>query len=381
MKIVVDNAIPFIQGVFEPYFNVVYLPGKEIINSAVIDADALVVRTRTICNAQLLEGTAVKMIATATIGTDHIDLEYCKNAGITVSNAAGCNAGGVMQYVFTALYGVAQKKGIQLPCGVKSCDDLHCSRVSGVVPRIGVIGVGNVGTRVANMGEYMGFEVLRCDPAKEREQTLAFNAGNMHLKDFKPFYSLEYVLENSDIITLHLNYTKDDYHFLGKEEFKKMKDGVIIINKMKDGAVFINSSRGEVVQDEALLAHCGKLQGLILDVWNGEPNLNIALMEKADIATPHIAGYSYEGKVNGTVMSVKSIARHFGIEELKEFSIVPQEKNNNFFSKNGLDLNEISGYFNGIFPIFEHCADLKDNPQDFEKLRSNFKYRREFYVI
>ena len=150
---------------------------------------------------------------------------------------------------------------------------------------------------------------------------------------------------------------------------------------MKDGAIFINSSRGEVVQDEALLAHCGKLQGLILDVWNGEPNLNIALMEKADIATPHIAGYSYEGKVNGTVMSVKSIARHFGIEELKEFTIVPQEKNNNFFSKNGLDLNEISGYFNGIFPIFEHCADLKGNPGDFEKLRSNFKYRREFYVI
>ncbi|MBR2477627.1 MAG: 4-phosphoerythronate dehydrogenase [Bacteroidales bacterium] len=374
MKIVVDNAIPFIQGVFEPYFNVVYLPGKEIVNSAVIDADALVVRTRTICNAQLLEGTAVKMIATATIGTDHIDLEYCKNAGITVSNAAGCNAGGVMQYVFTALYGVAQKKGIQLPCGVKSCDDLHCSRVStdtAVVPRLGVIGVGNVGTRVANMGEYMGFEVLRCDPAKEREQTLAFNAGNMHLKDFKPFYSLEYVLENSDIITLHTDLNPTSRGMAGEEFFRKMKDG----------AIFINSSRGEVVQDEALLAHCGKLQGLILDVWNGEPNLNIALMEKADIATPHIAGYSYEGKVNGTVMSVKSIARHFGIEELKEFSIVPQEKNNNFFSKNGLDLNEISGYFNGIFPIFEHCADLKGNPGDFEKLRSNFKYRREFYVI
>ena len=362
------------QAVFEPYFNVVYLPGKEIVNSAVIDADALVVRTRTICNAQLLEGTAVKMIATATIGTDHIDLEYCKNAGITVSNAAGCNAGGVMQYVFTALYGVACKKGIPLPSGVKSCDDLHYSRVStdtAVVPRLGVIGVGNVGTRVANMGEYMGFEVLRCDPAKEREQTLAFNAGNMHLKDFKPFYSLEYVLENSDIITLHTDLNPTSRGMAGEEFFRKMKDG----------AIFINSSRGEVVQDEALLAHCGKLQGLILDVWNGEPDLNIALMEKADIATPHIAGYSYEGKVNGTVMSVKSIARHFGIEELKEFSIVPQEKNNNFFSKNGLDLNEISGYFNGIFPIFEHCADLKGNPGDFEKLRSNFKYRREFYVI
>ena len=150
---------------------------------------------------------------------------------------------------------------------------------------------------------------------------------------------------------------------------------------MKDGAVFINSSRGEVVQDEALLGNCGKLSGIILDVWNNEPQINLALMGKADIATPHIAGYSYEGKVNGTVMSVKSVANFFGIDALKDFKVVPHEKNNNFFSKDGMDQCEISEYFNGIFPIFEHCADLKGNPGDFEKLRSNFKYRREFYVI
>ena len=150
---------------------------------------------------------------------------------------------------------------------------------------------------------------------------------------------------------------------------------------MKDGAVFINSSRGEVVQDEALLGNCGKLSGIILDVWNNEPQINLALMEKADIATPHIAGYSYEGKVNGTVMSVKSVANFFGIDALKDFKVVPYEKNNNFFSKDGKDQYEISEYFNGIFPIFEHCTDLKGNPDDFEKLRSNFKYRREFYVI
>ncbi len=356
MKIVVDKDIPFIEGVFEPYADVLYLSGKEIVKSAIEDADALVVRTRTRCTAQLLEGTSVKMIATATIGMDHIDLEYCKSAGIEVSNAAGCNAGGVMQYVFTALYGVAGKKGIPLPDSA---------------PVLGVIGVGNVGSRVANMGEYMGFEVLRCDPAKEREQTLAFNSGNMHLKDFKPFYSLEYVLENSDIVTVHTDLNPTSRGMAGEEFF----------SRMKDGAIFINSSRGEVVQEDALLANCGRLRGLILDVWDNEPQINIALMGKADIATPHIAGYSYEGKVNGTVMSVRSVARFFGIDELKEFAIVPKEKNNNFFCREGLGQNEISEYFNGIFPIFEHCADLKENPQNFEKLRSNFKYRREFYVI
>ena len=150
---------------------------------------------------------------------------------------------------------------------------------------------------------------------------------------------------------------------------------------MKEGAVFINSSRGEVVVDEALLEAVGKMKGVIIDVWNGEPALNHQLMEAADIATPHIAGYSYEGKVNGTTMAVKAVAEHFSIEGLKDFKIVPPQKNTNFFSKNELSQNQISEYFQNIFPIFGHCADLKNNPQNFEQLRSNFKYRREFYVI
>lgn len=363
MKILVDKDIPFIDGVFEPFAQVVYLPGKEFAPENVKDADALVIRTRTKCNASLLEGSAVKFIATATIGMDHIDLEYCSRAGIAVANAAGCNAGGVMQYVFTSLYALACKKGIVLPDGFSS--------PSGKKMTLGVIGVGNVGSRVANMGEYMGFEVLRCDPAKERAQTLAFNNGYMKLEEFKDYYSLDYLLENSDIVTLHTDLNPTSRGMAGEEFF----------SKMKEGAIFINSSRGEVVDDEALVKSVGKLKGTILDVWNGEPALNLKLMEAADIATPHIAGYSYEGKVNGTTMAVKAVAEHFGIEGLKDFRIVPQEKNNNFFCKNELSQNQISEYFQNIFPIFEHCADLKQNPQNFELLRSNFKYRREFYVI
>ena len=365
MKIIVDKDIPFISGVFEPYAEVVYLSGKEITKEVAADAHALVIRTRTKCNAELLEGTSVKMIATATIGMDHIDLDYCQKAGISVANAAGCNAGGVMQYVYTSLYALACKKGFILPDGLPT----HSSEDKKLT--LGVIGVGNVGSRVANMGEYMGFEVLRCDPAKEREQTLAFNNGYMLLKDFKDYYSLEYLLENSDIVTMHVNLHEGSRGMADEAFFKSMKEG----------AVFINSSRGEVVDEAALMENAGKLSGIIIDVWGGEPQINPELLKRADIATPHIAGYSYEGKVNGTTMAVKAVASHFGIEELKNFTIVPAEKNNNFFSKEDKSKEEISEYFSNIFPIFEHCADLKENPQDFEQLRSNFKYRREFYVI
>ena len=364
MKILVDKDIPFIEGVFEPYAEVQYLSGKEFASSNVKDADALVIRTRTKCNAALLENSSVKFIATATIGMDHIDLDYCAASGIAVANAAGCNAGGVMQYVFTSLYALAEKKGILLPDGVNPAPE-------GKKLTLGVIGAGNVGSRVANMGEYMCFEVLRCDPAKERAQTLAFNNGYMKLNEFKDYYSLDYLLENSDIVTMHTDLNPTSRGMAGEEFF----------SKMKDGAIFINSSRGEVVVDEALIGSAGKMKGVIIDVWNGEPALNLQLMEAADIATPHIAGYSYEGKVNGTVMAVKAVAEHFGIEGLKDFKIVPAEKNTNFFCKNELSQNQISEYFQNIFPIFEHCGDLKQNPQNFELLRSNFKYRREFYVI
>ena len=364
MKILVDKDIPFIEGVFEPFAQVEYLSGKEFAPSNVKDADALVIRTRTKCNAALLEDSSVKFIATATIGMDHIDLDYCTASGIAVANAAGCNAGGVMQYVFTSLYALACKKGIILPDGINSAPE-------GKKLTLGVIGAGNVGSRVANMGEYMGFEVLRCDPAKERAQTLAFNNGYMKLHEFKDYYSLDYLLENSDIVTLHTDLNPTSRGMAGEEFF----------SKMKDGAIFINSSRGEVVVDEALLESVGKMKGVILDVWNCEPALNLMLMEAADIATPHIAGYSYEGKVNGTAMAVKAVAEHFGIEGLQDFKIVPAEKNTNFFSKNELSQYQISEYFQNIFPIFGHCGDLKQNPQNFELLRSNFKYRREFYVI
>ncbi len=370
MKIVIDKNIPFIKGLLEPYAEVLYMGGGEILPQIVSDADALIVRTRTKCDSRLLSGSSVKFIATATIGTDHIDLDYCRENGITVTNAAGCNAGGVMQYLFTALYGVAQKKGIALPVVNGNGVSSEVSGDKGVKSVLGVIGVGNVGSRVADLGEMLGFEVLRCDPLKEREQTLAFNTGKIRLDQFKDYYSLDYLLRNSDIVTMH-TWLDDTTMGMADRDF---------FSRMKDGAIFINASRGEVVNEEALLENSNRFSGLVIDVWCNEPSINVALLEKADIATPHIAGYSLEGKQNGTVYSIRSLARFYGIKELEDFSIpLPYDKSLEF-TPSGLNNCEISRQLTDIFPIFEVDSELRSNPGLFENIRSNYNYRREFYV-
>jgi erythronate-4-phosphate dehydrogenase len=205
MKIVADKDIPFLEGVFEPYADVVYIKGDQIVREDLLDADVLIVRTRTQCNADLLEGTSVKMVTTATIGTDHIDLEYCRANGIEVANAAGCNAGGVMQYVFSAVYGVAARKGIKL-------DEAT----------FGIIGAGNVGTKVEELARYLGFNVLRCDPPRAAAE------GE------EGFCSLEHLLENSHIVTMHVPLD---------ETTRGMADETFFA-LMKPGAIFINSARG-----------------------------------------------------------------------------------------------------------------------------------------
>lgn len=384
MKIIIDSNIPFIKGVFEPYCDVVYLSGRDFTKESIKYADALIIRTRTKCNCQLLEGTSVKFIATATIGTDHIDLDYCAKSGIAVANAAGCNAGGVMQYIFTALYALSAKKGFVLPCrdkmfagGGNQIEDFvgyptscQLSGSSVIKKVIGIIGVGNVGSKVAQFAEYMGFEVLRCDPLKEREQTLAFNAGQLKLQDFKDFYSLDYLLENSDIVTMHTWLDNSTFGMANSEFF----------SKMKSGAVFINASRGEVVDESALISVIDKFSAVVLDVWNGEPAINSDLLKMVDIATPHIAGYSYEGKINGTEMSVKSVADFLDIEPLKSFETFKNGYKRIFVDFEGLNNLQVSEKLTGIFPIFEDDFNLRTNPNSFEQLRSNYNYRQEFYV-
>ena len=343
MKIVADKNIPFLEGVFEPYADVVYIDGSQITHEDVVDADALIIRTRTKCNAELLGGTNVQMISTATIGTDHIDLQYCADNGIEVYNAEGCNAGGVMQYVFSALYGVAARKNIKL-------DNAN----------FGIIGVGNVGKKVEAMAKYLGFNVLRCDPPRAAAEGP------------EGFCSLEYLLANSQIVTMH---TPLD------ETTRGMADADFFM-QLQPGAIFINASRGEVMDEAALKEVYPKLGAAIIDTWNHEPDVDEELIDLVDVATPHIAGYSYQGKQNGTASAVQSVARHFGIEELYDFypeNDVPDHEPV-LLDLKGKKQGEIAAVFQYNYPIFTDDFRFRMEPGNFEKMRSNYQYRREIYV-
>ena len=343
MKIVADKNIPFLEGVFEPFAEVVYIDGSQITRADVLDADALIIRTRTKCNAALLEGTKVRMISTATIGTDHIDLKYCADNGIEVNNAEGCNAGGVMQYVFSALYGVAARKNIKL-------DDAN----------FGIIGVGNVGKKVEAMARYLGFNVLRCDPPRAA------------VEGDEGFCSLDYLLANSQIVTMH---TPLD------ETTRRMADADFFM-KMQPGAIFINASRGEVMDEDALKEIYPKLGAAIIDTWNNEPDVDEDLIDLVDVATPHIAGYSYQGKQNGTASAVQAVARHFGIKELYDFypeNDVPDHEPV-LLDLKGKKQGEIAAVFQYNYPIFTDDFRFRMEPGNFEKMRSNYQYRREIYV-
>ncbi len=343
LKIVADKAIPFLEGVFDPYADMTYLPGDKIGPEDVSDADVLMVRTRTKCNADLLEGSKVKFIATATIGTDHIDFPYCDSKGIVVRNAPGCNAGGVMEYVFSALYGLASRKSISLQGDT-----------------IGIIGVGHVGSLIERMGRALGFRILKCDPPRaEAEGSFGF-------------CDLEYLLQNSQIVTLHVPLNETTRGMADSEFF----------SLMQPGAFFINAARGEVVCDDALKAAIPKLGPVIIDTWNHEPDIDLDLMDKVAIATPHIAGYSYQGKQNGTAAAVRAVAHYFGITELYEFFPKTDLPENEAVKLELKDLNqgEIASVLQYNYPIFTDDFMLRLNPENFDKLRSEYNYRREVYI-
>jgi erythronate-4-phosphate dehydrogenase len=343
MKFVADVDIPFLKGVLEPYAEVVYKKGMEICREDILDADALLIRTRTRCDASLLEGTKVSLITTATIGMDHIDLDYCRSHGIEVANASGCNAGGVMQYVFSALYGVAARKGI---------------KIDGAT--IGIIGVGNVGKKVEYLAEYLGFKILRCDPPRAQKE------GS------DGFCSLEHLLAESDVVTLHVP-LDDSTRGMANADFFTL---------MKPGSIFINASRGEVVDEKALIEASPKFGAIVIDTWNNEPDVDENLIDIVDIATPHIAGYSFQGKLNGTALAVRAVAGHFGIDDLVGFYPVDElsDREPLILDLKGKNQGEITAVFQYNYPIFTDDFRFRMEPHKFEKLRSEYQYRREIDV-
>ena len=341
MKVVADTNIPFLKGVLEPYAEVEYLDGRSIGREALVDADALIIRTRTRCNEETLSGTRVKMISSATIGMDHIDIPWCKAHGIEVQNAEGCNAGGVADYVFSALYGVASRRAIKLDEAV-----------------IGIIGVGNVGKKVEYMARTLGFKVLLNDPPRAAKEGP------------EGFVSLEELLEKATVVTLHVPLDETTRGMAGEDFF----------SRMQPGSIFINASRGEVVDEGALIHARPKLGALVLDTWCNEPNVNPNLIELCDIATPHIAGYSFQGKQNGTAMAVQALARHFGIEPLMNFrpALEDEAMTPTILDLWGKSQGEIAAVMQYNYPIFTDDFLFRSSPESFEKLRSEYNYRREF---
>jgi erythronate-4-phosphate dehydrogenase len=350
MKIIIDNKIPYINGALEPYAEVVYLPGKETTPVIVNDADAIITRTRTKCNEHLLAGSSVKMIATATIGYDHIDTGYCEKAGIEWTNAPGCNSWSVAQYIMAALHALATEKKLQL------------SELT-----IGVIGAGNVGSKVARFCQVIGMNVLVNDPPRQRKEG---DSG---------FVSLVEIQQKSDIITVHTPLTNDGvdktYHLIDESFIEACENDIFLIN----------SARGEIMDTQAVLVALkfGKIKEAIIDCWENEPSIDYDLLDHTFISTPHIAGYSRDGKANGTSMSVRAISRKFGLGiddwECKNVEI-PAETIIHLDGAGRTDQEVIAEAVLKTYPIIEDNNRLKFSPVTFEKQRGDYPVRREFPI-
>lgn len=330
MKIIVDDKIPYIREKLAMLTDdVVYLKGADISAEDVRNADALIVRTRTRCDRQLLEGSKVQFVATATIGFDHIDTNYMAEAGITWTNCPGCNAGSVAQYLECSLLLLQQQKGLVL----------HDAT-------IGIVGCGHVGSKVKAVAERLGMRVLVCDPL-------------LCDPSFVPLNTIEH---EADVITFHVPLTREGqyatYHMADDDFFHRILRVPYIIN----------TSRGEVVDNVALLQALeeGRVRDAILDVWEGEPNVNLNLLNRVFIGTPHIAGYSADGKVNADNMVIDALCQHFGLSH-PERILPPPLPADLAVGQSALD------YYN---PLID-SEKLKNNPSTFEFLRNNYPIRRE----
>ena len=346
MLIAADSKIPFLKGVFEPYADVRYLDPGEFTPETVRDADALIIRTHTKCDAALLEHSRVTMIATATIGTDHIDARWCNEHGIACCNAAGCNAASVAQYMTSALLRVSLRHNVDLRGNT-----------------LGIVGCGNVGTKVAAAAAALGMNVLVNDPPRaERE-------GNVG------FVPLERIRQDADFITLHVPLTNSGpyrtFH-LADEDF---------FCGLKRKPFFLNTSRGDIVEESALKAAIitGRISGTVLDVWADEPDIDRELLSLVDFGTPHIAGYSADGKANGTAFVVRAVAKHFGIAPLLDF--FPAEipaPSDPVITLDPASPHPLADAVFASYDVADDNAALRAAPENFESLRGSYRVRREF---
>jgi len=340
VKIIIDSYIPYIKGAFDNVADVEYLPYKEITPDTIRDADALVVRTRTHCDEQLLQNSNVKFIASATIGYDHIDAAYCAQKGIAWTNAPGCNALSVAQYIASVLSFLCRKNNYEL-----------------TGKTMGIVGVGAVGTKIATLARSFGMNVLLNDPPRARKEVN------------ETFVPLDIICKQADIISFHtlLNVSGVDksFHLADKAFFDRLERKPVIIN----------AARGEIVDTSALIhaVKQEKVSDIVLDCWENEPDIDRELLTLTTLATPHIAGYSAEGKANAATQSVQAISRFFGL------GLDNWETNKLIFPNKDIinDITTALPFFEAIYNVEADNALLKNTPEEFEQQRSNYFFHHE----
>ena len=355
MKIVADGNIPFVQACFSHLGEIQVVQGRQITPATVADAEVLLVRSVTRVDRGLLEGSRVRFVATATIGFEHVDVDYLRSRGIGFASAPGSNANSVAEYVVAALLAVGQKHGLMLQG--KS---------------IGIVGVGNVGSRVAAKCRTLGMETVLNDPP------LARQTGD-------PVYRPLEDVFGCDFVTLHTPLTQDGpdrtFHLADRPFFERLRPG----------AVFFNTSRGGVHDTSVLKAAMaqGRLKAVVLDVWENEPHIDQDLLRKVDISTPHIAGYSYDGKIAGLVMIYKAVCRHLGvrpIHEVTEFLPPPAVPTINLADADLPEQELIHQTVQQVYAVGRDDFNTREIlmvPEQirgafFDDLRKNYPIRREF---
>lgn len=348
MKILADENIPFLKGVAEQFGEVEYLPGNLFTKKEIRDRDALIVRTITHFGKEILEGSNVKLICSATIGYDHIDTKYCDENNIAWRTAPGCNANSVEQYITASLLFLAKKHKFNLKDKT-----------------IGIVGVGNVGSRVESACRKLGMKVLLNDPPREEREG---NDGATQFSD------IDTIKRKADIITFHTPLTRSGKHstwHMADEQFFKT-----VARK----PYIINAARGGVINNRSLITAIkkGYVAAVVIDCWENEPNIDRELLAMADIATPHIAGYSADGKWNATKMSIDNLNSFFNLGIRPTFLPLPEPNRPVINLKEIPEEDQLSNaVWHSYNPMVE-TESLKASAEKFYLFRSNYPIRREY---
>ena len=355
MKILVDENMPYARELSSRLGDVKAVPGRPIPLEELTDADALMVRSVTKVNEALLSGKNVKFVGTATAGTDHVDDAWLAQAGIGFSAAPGCNAIAVVEYVFSSLLMLGERDGFALKDRT-----------------VGIVGVGNVGGRLQKRLEALGIRTLLCDPPRA-------DRG-----DEGDFRALDELVEQADVITFHTPLFKD-----GPYKSLHLADEALI-RRLKPGTILINACRGPVVDNTALLKCLEEGQDLsvVLDVWEPEPDLNVALLNRVDVATAHIAGYTLEGKARGTTQVFEAYSAFIGqAQQVALDTLLPAPEFGRITLHGPLDESSLKRLVHLVYDVRRDDALLRKVagiPGEFDRLRKNYLERREWsslYVI